>query len=123
MVRGALAALLRIDGGFDVVAEAGEPGASDLERLGLGPVGDLEVETFPTLLARKAKVIGWVHDETPWQLGALFASPKTLTNAPLVTKLLEALVRADHRARAESADLRAWRLGAGAGLCAARGPR
>jgi NitT/TauT family transport system substrate-binding protein len=43
-----------------------------------------------------AKLLGWVGDETPWQLGAVFASPKTLTNKPLVTKLLAALVRADH---------------------------
>jgi NitT/TauT family transport system substrate-binding protein len=42
-----------------------------------------------------AKLLGWVGDETPWQLGAVFASPKTLTNKPLVTKLLAALVRAD----------------------------
>jgi NitT/TauT family transport system substrate-binding protein len=42
-----------------------------------------------------AKWLGWVGDETPWQLGAVFASPKTLGNKPLVTKLLAALVRAD----------------------------
>jgi NitT/TauT family transport system substrate-binding protein len=42
-----------------------------------------------------AKFLGWVGDETPWQLGAVFASPKTLTNKPLVTKLLAALARAD----------------------------
>jgi len=42
-----------------------------------------------------AKLLGWVGDETPWQLGAVFASPKTLTNAALVTKLLGALARAD----------------------------
>ncbi len=42
-----------------------------------------------------AKFLGWVGDETPWQLGAVFASPKTLNNKPLVTKLLAALVRAD----------------------------
>ncbi|MBR0753097.1 ABC transporter substrate-binding protein [Bradyrhizobium jicamae] len=42
-----------------------------------------------------AKFLGWVGDETPWQLGAVFASPKTLTNKPLVTKLLSALARAD----------------------------
>ena len=42
-----------------------------------------------------AKFLGWVGDETPWQLGAVFASPKTLTNAALVTKLLGALARAD----------------------------
>src|SRR5437588_6733432 len=42
-----------------------------------------------------AKFLGWVGDETPWQLGAVFASPKTVTNGALVTKLLAALVRAD----------------------------
>jgi len=39
--------------------------------------------------------LGWVGDETPWQLGAVFASPKTLTNKVLVTRLLAALDRAD----------------------------
>src|SRR5512140_2587436 len=42
-----------------------------------------------------AKLLGWVGDETPWQLGAVFAAPKTLANKPLVTKLLGALARAD----------------------------
>ena len=42
-----------------------------------------------------AKLLGWVGDETPWQLGAVFASPKTLTNKPLVTKLLAVLDKAD----------------------------
>ena len=42
-----------------------------------------------------AKFLGWVGDETPWQLGAVFASPRTLTNNALVTKLLAVLVRAD----------------------------
>jgi len=42
-----------------------------------------------------AKFLGWVGDETPWQLGAVFASPRTLANKPLVTKLLAALARAD----------------------------
>ena len=42
-----------------------------------------------------AKLLGWVGDETPWQLGAVFASPKALANKALVTKLLSALERAD----------------------------
>ena len=42
-----------------------------------------------------AKFLGWVGDETPWQLGAVFAAPKTLANKAMVTKLLAALVRAD----------------------------
>ncbi|WGS20397.1 MULTISPECIES: ABC transporter substrate-binding protein [unclassified Bradyrhizobium] len=57
----------------------------------------LPVSTARTLMdSNGAKLLGWVGDETPWQLGAVFASPKTLTNAKLVTKLLAALARADH---------------------------
>jgi NitT/TauT family transport system substrate-binding protein len=56
----------------------------------------LPVSTARTLMdAGGAKLLGWVGDETPWQLGAVFASPRTLANKPLVTKLLGALVRAD----------------------------
>jgi len=56
----------------------------------------LPVSTARTLMdAGGAKLLGWVGDETPWQLGAVFASPRTLDNRPLVTKLLGALVRAD----------------------------
>jgi NitT/TauT family transport system substrate-binding protein len=56
----------------------------------------LPVSTARTLMdADGAKLLGWVGDETPWQLGAVFASSKTLTDKPLVTKLLAALVRAD----------------------------
>lgn len=56
----------------------------------------LPVSTARSLMdSGGAKFLGWVGDETPWQLGAVFASPKTLTNATLVTKLLGALVRAD----------------------------
>jgi len=56
----------------------------------------LPVSTARTLMdSNGAKFLGWVGDETPWQLGAIFASPKTLTNAPLVTRLLTALTRAD----------------------------
>jgi NitT/TauT family transport system substrate-binding protein len=49
----------------------------------------------PLMDTNGAKLLGWVGDETPWQLGAVFASPKTLANKPLVTKLLAALVKAD----------------------------
>jgi NitT/TauT family transport system substrate-binding protein len=49
----------------------------------------------PLMQSDGAKLLGWVGDETPWQLGAVFASPKTLANNALVTKLLSALVRAD----------------------------
>jgi NitT/TauT family transport system substrate-binding protein len=61
----------------------------------------VDAALLPASTARKlmddggAKLLGWVGDETPWQLGAVFASPKTLTNRPLVTKLLAALARAD----------------------------
>jgi NitT/TauT family transport system substrate-binding protein len=49
----------------------------------------------PLLDSGGAKLLGWVGDETPWQVGAVFASPKTLADKPLVTKLLAALTRAD----------------------------
>jgi NitT/TauT family transport system substrate-binding protein len=61
----------------------------------------VDAALLPASTARKliddggAKLLGWVGDETPWQLGAVFASPKTLTNKPLATKLLAALARAD----------------------------
>ena len=61
----------------------------------------VDAALLPVSTARKlmddggAKFLGWVGDETPWQLGAVFASPKTLTNKALVTKLLGALARAD----------------------------
>src|ERR1700675_2333983 len=61
----------------------------------------VDAALLPASTARKlmddggAKLLGWVGDETPWQLGAVFASPKTLVNKQLVTKLLGALARAD----------------------------
>ncbi|MGO8911132.1 MAG: ABC transporter substrate-binding protein [Bradyrhizobium sp.] len=61
----------------------------------------VDAALLPVSTARKliddggAKLLGWVGDETPWQLGAIFASPKTLSNRALVTKLLAALDRAD----------------------------
>lgn len=61
----------------------------------------VDAALLPISTARKlmddggAKFLGWVGDETPWQLGAVFASPKTLTNKLLVTKLLGALAKAD----------------------------
>jgi NitT/TauT family transport system substrate-binding protein len=56
----------------------------------------LPVSTARTLMdAGGAKLLGWVGDETPWQLGAVFASPKSLADKPRVTRLLGALVRAD----------------------------
>jgi NitT/TauT family transport system substrate-binding protein len=61
----------------------------------------VDAALLPVSTARKlmdeggAKLLGWVGDETPWQLGAVFASPKTVGNKALVTKLLAALTRAD----------------------------
>lgn len=61
----------------------------------------VDAALLPVSTARKlmdeggAKLLGWVGDETPWQLGAVFAAPKTLTNRALVTKLLGALAKAD----------------------------
>ncbi len=61
----------------------------------------VDAALLPVSTARKliddggAKLLGWVGDETPWQLGAVFASPKALANKPLVTRLLAALARAD----------------------------
>jgi NitT/TauT family transport system substrate-binding protein len=63
--------------------------------------GNVDAALLPASTARKliddgsARLLGWVGDETPWQLGAVFASPKTVADKPLVTKLLGALVRAD----------------------------
>jgi NitT/TauT family transport system substrate-binding protein len=48
----------------------------------------------PLMESGGAKFLGWVGDETPWQLGAVFAAPKTLANKALVTKFLAALDRA-----------------------------
>jgi NitT/TauT family transport system substrate-binding protein len=61
----------------------------------------VDAALLPVSTARKlmddngAKLLGWVGDETPWQLGAVFASPKAVANKALVTKLLAALERAD----------------------------
>jgi len=61
----------------------------------------VDAALLPASTARKlmddggAKLLGWVGDETPWQLGAVFASLKTLQNKALVTKLLTVLDRAD----------------------------
>jgi NitT/TauT family transport system substrate-binding protein len=61
----------------------------------------VDAALLPVSTARKlmddggAKLLGWVGDETPWQLGAVFASPKTLTDRALVAKFLSVLARAD----------------------------
>src|SRR3569833_1159155 len=61
----------------------------------------VDAALLPVSTARKlmddggAKFLGWVGGATPWQLGAVFASPKTVANKALVTKLLGALAKAD----------------------------
>ena len=97
----------------------------------------VDAALLPVSTARKliddggAKLLGWVGDETPWQLGAVFASPKTLTNKQLVTKLLAALERADReyhdkifwlpsptaRRRSTSRPSRCWRSSRNTPIC------
>lgn len=61
----------------------------------------VDAALLPVSAARKlmddggAKLLGWVGDETPWQVGAVFASPRTLEKKALVTKFLAAIARAD----------------------------
>jgi NitT/TauT family transport system substrate-binding protein len=45
---------------------------------------------LPLINAGEAKLLGWVGDETPWQLGAVFGSPKALADAGTVERFLEA---------------------------------
>lgn len=48
--------------------------------------GQVEAVLAPVTLARQlesenaGRILGWVGDETPWQLGALFTSPAMITN-------------------------------------------
>jgi NitT/TauT family transport system substrate-binding protein len=45
--------------------------------------------------AGEAKIIGWVHQHVPWQLGALFTSPKLIAEKrPTVEKFLRAYLKA-----------------------------
>jgi NitT/TauT family transport system substrate-binding protein len=61
----------------------------------------VDAALLPVSAARKlmddgsVRLLGWVGEETPWQVGAVFASPKTLEKKPLVEKLLAALERAE----------------------------
>jgi NitT/TauT family transport system substrate-binding protein len=61
----------------------------------------VDAALLPISAARKLlddgsiKLLGWVGDETPWQVGAVFATPKTLEKKDLVTRLLGAIDRAD----------------------------
>ena len=63
--------------------------------------GTVDAALLPVSAARKLlddgsiKHLGWVGDETPWQVGAVFAAPKTLEKKALVTKFLGAIERAD----------------------------
>jgi NitT/TauT family transport system substrate-binding protein len=45
----------------------------------------------PLLSAGTAKLLGWVGDETPWQLGAIFTAPKTIAER---RALIERFLRA-----------------------------
>jgi len=46
-------------------------------------------------LREDGKVLGWVGDETPWQLGALFTSPKNIAERrPVVEKFVAAYKKA-----------------------------
>jgi NitT/TauT family transport system substrate-binding protein len=46
---------------------------------------------LPMAARGEAKIIGWAGDETPWQLGALFTSPKLIeTKRPTVERFIRA---------------------------------
>jgi NitT/TauT family transport system substrate-binding protein len=45
---------------------------------------------LPLINAGEAKLLGWVGDETPWQVGAVFGSPKALADPGLVNRFLDA---------------------------------
>ncbi len=61
----------------------------------------VDAALLPVSAARKLlddgsiKLLGWVGEETPWQVGAVFAAPKTLEKTALVTKFIAAIARAD----------------------------
>jgi NitT/TauT family transport system substrate-binding protein len=62
--------------------------------------GQVDAVLVPVNIARQLEadkaghVLGWVGDETPWQLGALFTSPRTIeTRRPLTEKFVRAYVR------------------------------
>ena len=59
--------------------------------------GQVDAIVAPVTVARQmvgdgaGKIIGWVGDETPWQLGALFTGPKTVAQRrPMVEKFVRA---------------------------------
>ena len=46
---------------------------------------------LPMVARGDAKLLGWMGDETPWQLGAIFTAPKTIAGRrPLLEKFLRA---------------------------------
>jgi NitT/TauT family transport system substrate-binding protein len=61
------------------------------------------LQTLPNMAAafKGGHVLGWVGDETPWQLGALFTSPRTIeTKRETVQKFIRAYLKgnADYNA-------------------------
>jgi NitT/TauT family transport system substrate-binding protein len=73
-----------------------------LSNVGAALKGEtVDAALLPISAARKLlddggiKLLGWVGDETPWQVGAIFASPKTLEKKEFVVKFLGVLERAD----------------------------
>jgi NitT/TauT family transport system substrate-binding protein len=63
--------------------------------------GQVDATALPAHIANdlhakgEAKLIGWVHETTPWQLGALFANTKQLeTRRPVIARFVKAYVRA-----------------------------
>jgi NitT/TauT family transport system substrate-binding protein len=52
---------------------------------------------LPMVQRGDAKLLGWVGDETPWQLGAIFTSPRAIAERrPMVEKVIRAYVKAAH---------------------------
>jgi NitT/TauT family transport system substrate-binding protein len=52
---------------------------------------------LPMVNRGDARLLGWVGDETPWQLGGIFATPKTIVERrPVVEKFLRAYRKAAH---------------------------
>jgi NitT/TauT family transport system substrate-binding protein len=66
--------------------------------------GQVDAASLPAHIAKgmeakgEAKIIGWVHEETPWQLGALFTSSRNVAER---RPLVENFVRAYQKATAD----------------------
>ncbi len=63
--------------------------------------GQVDAIIAPVTVARQmvadgaGRIVGWVGDETPWQLGALFTGPKTVAQRrPMVEKFIRAYLTA-----------------------------